>query len=164
MARKTTITGAAIRDDSITGDDIDENTLMLPHFTTHKYTLTSSSDMILIRFNAAGSNTMGSSQVNNKFVAPTAGKLLMIKFRTTGTPGSTEMALMKIGDGTTNFGDPGVPATNTTVDISSSNTVYTANFSSNNTFSAGDVLGIRINPTNNHGNVDLTCVWTLDFS
>ena len=163
MARKTTITGDGIRDDSITGDDIDESTLVLPHFTTHKYTLTSSSDTILIRFNAAGSNTMGSSQVNNKFVAPASGKLLMIKFRTTGTPGSTELALLKISDGTMNFGDPGSPSADVTIDVSSANTTYTANFSSNNTFAVGDVIGIRVNPTSNHGNVDMTCVWELEF-
>jgi len=29
MARKTTITGDGIRDDSITGDDVDESTLIL---------------------------------------------------------------------------------------------------------------------------------------
>jgi len=163
MARSG-IRGEQIKDDSITGEDVDEATLVLPHFTTHKYTLTSSSDMILIRFNAAGSNTMGSSQVNNKFVAPTVGKLVMVKFRTTGTPGNTEIALMKIGDGTLNFGSPGVPQTSTTIDVANANTTYTALFSTNNTFNGGDVIGIRIDPVNNHGNVDITCVWELDFS
>ena len=88
----------------------------------------------------------------------------MVKFRTTGTPGSTEVALMKISDGTENFGSPGVPATDVIINVTSPNTVFTANFSNNNSFNAGDVLGIRINPTNNHGNVDITCVWELDFS
>tara|TARA_B100000700_G_scaffold317412_1_gene408757 strand:+ start:501 stop:995 length:495 start_codon:yes stop_codon:yes gene_type:complete len=163
MARSG-IRGEQVRDDSLTGDDIDESSLILPHFTTHKYTLTSSSDMILIRFNAAGSNTMGSSQVNNKFVAPASGALVMVKFRTTGTPGSTEIALMKISDGTLNFGSPGTPQVSTTIDVSSANTTYTASFSTNNTFNGGDVLGVRIDPTNNHGNVDITCVWDLNFS
>ena len=160
------IRGEQIKDDSLTGQDINESTLVLPHFTTHKYSLTSSSDMILIRFNAAGSNTMGGSQVNNKFVAPTVGRLNLVRFRTTGTPGQTEIALMRIHDGTANFGDPGVPIKTVSINASSANTTYTATFpdDSDNAFAAGDVIGIRINPVNTHGNVDITCVWDLDFS
>lgn len=160
----TQIRGTNIRDNSVTGADVDELTLILPHFTTHKYTNTSSSDTKLIRFNAAGSDNTGGAQVNNKFLAPAAGKLMMVKIRTDNAMGNTEIALMKASNGTNNFGDPGSPATDVTVNVASADTAYDAIFSSNNTFSAGDVLGIRINPTNNHGNVDLVCVWELDFS
>jgi hypothetical protein len=160
----TQIRGTNIRDNSVTGADVDELTLILPHFTTHKYTNTSGSDTKLIRFNAAGSDNTGGAQVNNKFLAPAAGKLMMVKIRTDNAMGNTEIALMKASNGTNNFGDPGSPATDVTVNVASADTAYDAIFSSNNTFSAGDVLGIRINPTNNHGNVDLVCVWELDFS
>ena len=161
---RTVIRGGQIKDNSVTGDDVDESTLILPHFTTHKYTNDSGSSSKLIRFNAAGSDGTGGDQVNNKFVAPANGKLLMVKFRSTGTPGNTEVALMRISNGTENFGNPGAPATDVIINVNAANTVFTANFSSNNSFNAGDVLGIRINPTNNHGNVDITCVWELDFS
>ena len=43
-------------------------------------------------------------------------------------------------------------------------TAYQAVFPDNASFSSGNVLGIRINPTNSHGNVDLTCVWEFDWS
>ncbi len=33
----------------------------------------------------------------------------------------------------------------------------------NNTFNENDVLCIRINPANNHGNVDITAVWEFDW-
>ena len=158
------IKGRQIEDNTITGDDVDEMSLLLPHFTTHKYTNTSGNSSKLIRFNASGSDGTGGDQVNNKFVAPASGKLVMIKFRSTGTPGNTELALMKVTDGTENFGSPGAPATDVIINASNANTTYTANFSSNNSFSAGDLLGIRVNPTNNHGNVDMTCIWELDFS
>tara|TARA_R110001583_G_scaffold5598_18_gene30154 strand:- start:5758 stop:6090 length:333 start_codon:yes stop_codon:yes gene_type:complete len=109
---------------------------------------------------------MGGSQVNNKFVAPARGRLNMVKFRSTGTPGQTEIALMRIHDGTENFGSPGAPIKTVGINVSSTNTVYTATFPDDihNTFAAGDVLGIRISPVNNHGNVDITCIWDLDFS
>ena len=158
------ISGNQIKDNTITGRDVDEFSLIMPHFTTHKYSLTSSNSRVLVRFNAAGSDLTSSGQVNNKFVAPANGNLVMVKFRSTGTPGQTEIALMKISDGTEKFGDPGVPVGNVSINAASANTVYTASFTSNNSFNANDVLGIRIHPVNSHGNVDITCVWELDFS
>ena len=133
------------------------------HFTTHKYSLLSSNSATLVRFNAGGSDLTTSGQVNNKFVAPASGKLKSVTIRSTDTPGSTEIAFMKITDGTETFGDPGSPAAAVTVDIATDDTAYQAIFPDNAAFSLGNVLGIRINPTNNHGNVDLTCVWEFDW-
>ena len=158
------ISGKQIRDDSITGDDVDESTLVLKYFTTHKYTNTSGSDKKLIRFNAAGSDGTGGDQVNNRFIPPASGKIIKVLFRSTEATGNTEVAFLKISDGTENFGSPGSPSSDVIINVSSANTVFAANFSNNNSFSSGDVLGIRINPTNNHGNVDITCVWEFDWS
>ncbi len=162
----TKIRGSQVKDDTLTGDDINEDTLLLKYFTTHKYTLTSSSDSLFVRFNAAGSNTSGG--VNNRFVAPASGKLKYVVYRTDGTPGNTEIAFCKITDGTGTFGS-GSPSADVVQNVSSSNTSYIFDFSSLNsphdtTFAAGNVLGIRINPTNNHGNADLTVVWEFDWS
>ncbi len=44
MARKTTITGAGIRDDSVTGDDIDESTLVLDALRVSVLNINSSND------------------------------------------------------------------------------------------------------------------------
>ena len=136
------------------------------YFTSHKYTATSTSDAVFVRFNAAGSNTSGG--VNNRFVAPADGKLLSVTIRTDGTPGNTEIALCKITNGTATFGS-GVPTADILMNVSSANTAYVADFSGLSaphdiTFSAGNVLGIRINPTSNHGNVDLTTVWEFDWN
>ena len=48
-----------------------------------------------------------------------------------------------------------------TIDLSTANTVVRATFSNSATFSANDVIGISINPTNNHGRVNLTVVFEL---
>ena len=133
------------------------------HLTTHKYSDLGTADPILVRFNAGGSDLTSSGQVNNKFVAPASGKLKSVTIRSTGTPGSTEIAFMKIIDGTETFGNPGSPAADVTVDIATDDTSYQAIFPDSASFSFGNVLGIRINPTNNHGNVDLTCVWEFDW-
>ena len=157
------IKGKQIKDNTITGDDVNEDTLILKYFTTHKYTLTSSSAPAFVRFNAAGSN--GSGQGNNRFVAPTAGRLAYVSFRSDMTPGNTEIAFCKISDGTEDFGS-GAPSADVIQNVSTANAVVVFDFSGKNgaSFSSGQVLGIRINPNNNHGNVDLTCVWELDWS
>ena len=157
------ITGRQIRDGTITGDDVNEDTLIMKYFTTHKYTLTNSSDAQFVRFNAAGSN--GSGQVNNRFVVPAGGKLSYVAFRSDATPGDTEIAICKISDGTADFGS-GSPSADVIQNVNTANTVVLFDFSSANgaSFNAGQVVGIRVNPTNNHGNVDLTCVWEFDWS
>ena len=159
----TQIKGKQIKDDTITGDDVNEDTLIMKYFTTHKYTLTSSSDAQFIRFNAAGSN--GSGQVNNRFVVPAGGKLSYVAFRSDATPGNTEIAICKISDGTADFGS-GSPSADVVQNVNTANTVVLFDFSNavGASFNVGQVVGIRVNPTNNHGNVDLTCVWEFDWS
>ncbi len=62
MARKTTITGAGIRDDSVTGDDIDESTLILDTLRDAdgdtKVQVEESADGDKIRFDTAGAERM----------------------------------------------------------------------------------------------------------
>lgn len=137
----------------------------MKYFTTHKY-FEDSNEMILIRFNAGGVDPLSGGQVNNKFVAPAGGKLSYVAFRTSGTPLSTEIALLKISDGTPSFPNPGSPTAIVTQNVNQADTVVLFDFSTatDPTFTAGQVLGIRVNPTNNHGNVDLTCVWEFDWS
>ena len=121
------IKGKQIKDDTITGDDVNEDSLIMKYFTTHKYTLTSSSDAQFVRFNAAGSN--GSGQVNNRFVVPTGGKLSYVRFRSDMTPGNTEIAICKISDGTAEFGS-GAPSADVIQNVNTANTVVLFDFSS----------------------------------
>ena len=129
----------------------------------------SNNNRILVRFNAGGGDNASDTnlhQTNNKFVAPTGGKLAYVAFRSTGTPNSTEIALLKISDGVTNFGHPGSPSADVTMNVNQADTVVLFDFSNNvgASFDAGQVLGIRVSPTNNHDNCDLTCVWEFDWS
>ena len=85
------IRGEQIKDDSITGSDVDENTLVLTHFIQCKYAATSSDSKVYIRFQSNGSNTTPGS--NNKWVTPSNGVLKYVLIRSTHTPGSTEVGL-----------------------------------------------------------------------
>ena len=156
MAR-TGIDGKQISDNSVTGDDIDEGTLVLNHFFNAKYTNTGGSSKVFIRPVDTGSTT--SSGVNNKFIVPSNGKLKYVLIRSDATPGSTEIGFHKSSDGTEQL-NPTATETQT-IDLSTANTVVKATFSSSATFSAHDVIGLSVNPTNDHGRVNVIVVFEL---
>ena len=152
------IKGSQIRDNTVTGDDVDESTLVLNHFFNAKYTANSSNNKVFIRPVATGSTS--SPGVNNKFIVPSNGILKYVLIRSDSTPGSTEIGFHKSSDGTEQINST---ATETqTIDLSTANTVVKAAFSNSATFSAHDVIGLSINPTNNHGRVNLTVVFELE--
>ena len=168
------IKGKQIKDDTITGADVNEDTLVLKYFTTHRYTLNDSNAKQFVRFNAGGSNNESTNaHNNNRFIAPADGKIKLVAIRSTGQSenpmGSTEIAFHKISDEVAAFGNPSSPSAHITQNISSLNSTVMFDFSNlssphDTSFNAGQVLGIRIDPTNNHGNVDLTVVWEFDWS
>ena len=152
------IDGKQITDNSVTGDDIDESTLVLNHFFNAKYTNTGGSSKIFIRPVDTGSTT--SPGVNNKFIVPSSGKLKYVLIRSDATPGSTEIGFHKSSDGTEQLNSTATESQ--TIDLSTANTVVRATFSNSATFSANDVIGISVNPTNNHGRVNVTVVFELN--
>jgi len=157
MAR-TGIDGKQITDNSVTGDDVDESTLVLNHFFNAKYTNTGGSSKIFIRPVDTGSTT--NPGVNNRFLVPSNGTLKYVLIRSDSTPGSTEIGFHKSSDGTEDINST---ATETqTIDLSTANTVVKATFSNSATFSVNDVIGVSVNPTNNHGRVNLTVVFELE--
>ena len=130
---------------------------VLNHFFNAKYTNTGGSSKVFIRPVDTGSTT--SPGVNNKFIVPSNGKLKYVLIRSDATPGSTEIGLHKASDGSQYLDDT---ATETqTVDLSTADTVVKATFSDSATFSANDIIGISVNPTNNHGRVNVTIVFEL---
>ena len=113
---------------------------------------------------------------NNKFVIPANGVLKFIRIRSTqNTMGLTSISIMKLTDGQGAFGtsNGGDPETFTEV-VGASLETKSVNISQQNSFllqiltlihfQQGDVAGIKIDPTNNHGNVDITAVWEFDWS
>ena len=130
----------------------------LRHVNTAKYT-ESAAVQRYVRWDAAGGNeTPG---VNNKFVAPANGTLVNVVIRATNVSNSTQINFHKASDGTE---DLNTTATETqTVNMASANTSYLAQFTSSS-FNAGDILGISLTPTNGFGNVNISCVWLLDWN
>ena len=156
MAR-TGIDGNQITDNSVTGDDVDESTLVLKYIYKAKYSYTADTQRVFIRWGANGSNV--NPGVNNRFIMPATGKLKKVLIRSDGTPGSTEVGLHKSSDGTEDISTTAVETQ--TVNLSTANTVATATFTNSAAFSANDIICISVNPTSNHGNVDLTIILEL---
>ena len=152
------IRGEQIKDDSVTGTDIDESTLVLRYVYSAKYTIDSGSGIKYIRWNTNSSNS--SPGVNNKFIMPGAGSLKKVLIRSSHVMGSTDISLHKASDGASDLST--TPTETQTVNVSSADTVATATFSSAN-FSANDIIGVSVDPTNVHGNVDLTIIIEIDF-
>ncbi len=157
MAR-TGIDGKQITDNTVTGDDIDESTLVLNRFFYTTYTITGGSNKVFIRPVNTGSVSFDS--VNNRFIVPSNGKIKYILIRSDATPGSTEIGFHKASDGDQYLNDTATEIQ--TIDLSTAHTVVKATFSSSATFSANDIIGISVNPTNNHGRVNITVVFELE--
>jgi hypothetical protein len=80
------------------------------------------------------------------YVAPHDGVFKSLKLRSEVALGSTVITIYKVGDGTEEP-DQGSVVDTKTVDIASANTVYTYTFDSDATFSSGDAMSCKIDPT-----------------
>ncbi len=137
------------------------------HITTAKYRATDSLQRF-VRWDSTGSNEYdpgadnpGGPGVNNKFIAPADGELLSVKVRTTSSAGSTVIRFHKASNSNENLT---ITATETPASQTiSANTTYTFTFSSS-AFSAGEILGISIDPTNAPNDTNVTCVWLFDWN
>ena len=112
-----------------------------------------------IRWDSTGSN--GSPGVNNKFIAPVDGVLLSVAVRSTTTPGPTTIGFHKSGNGVGNLNTTAVETKS--VDMANANTAYEVVFSQPS-FSAGEILGISIDPTNAPNDTNVVCVFLFDWS
>jgi hypothetical protein len=143
-----------------TGDLVVSGTLtaIQRHVCTAKYTA-DSQNKLFIRFNAAGSNETPS--VNNKFVAPSSGRLSYIMIRSTGTPGQTTIGFHRSTDSTADLSTTPIETSN--IVMSSANTTHQVFFTQVSNFGPGDIVGLSVDPTANHSNVDITLVFELNF-
>ena len=128
------------------------------HINTAKFASTNT-NLQFVRWDTSGSNS--TAGVNNKFLAPCDGSLISVAIRCTSAPNGTNISFHKASNGTANLN---AVATETVgLDISSANRAFQASFSSS-TFSAGDILGISVDPSNAPNDVNITCVWSFDWN
>ena len=96
------------------------------------------------------------------YVAPHDGRFIKLLLRSEEALGDTEIKIYKVGDGTEEPEDGSV-VDDKHVDIASANTSYTYTFDSDATFSAGDAMAVRIDPTNDPVGAGVVGTFCLEF-
>ena len=127
---------------------------------TVKFTNTADATKKYVRWESNGVNS--APGVNNKWVAPADGRLSQVVIRSTHTPGNTTLGFHRVSDGTENFSSTAIETQS--VDLSTANTSAVVGFSSNASFSQGEVVGFSMHPTSVHGNVNISFIFELDFT
>lgn len=132
------------------------------HMTHHRYNDGSGVGKEYIPW--AGTSEQPSPSYIAQGVAPYSGRLLKVLIRSSksGGLGSTIVGVHKNTDGNTVISDTAEETV--TVNMSSANTTYTFNFTNTSHFAVGNVIGVSIDPTNAHGNVNVTCVWEYSIT
>jgi len=112
----------------------------------------------------AGTSEQPSPSYISQGVASYTGRLLKVLLRSSksGGLGSTVVGIHIGTDGNTTFNSTAEETV--TVNMTSANTTATFNFTNANHFAAGDTIAVSIDPTNAHGNVNVTCVWEYDIT
>jgi len=145
-----------------TGDVVVSGSLYFTQKYVHtvKFTHTSDANKKYVRWESNGVNS--APGVNNKWVAPADGRLSQVVIRSTHTPGNTTLGFHRVSDGTENFSSTAIETQS--VDLSTANTSAVVGFSSNASFSQGEVVGFSMHPTSAHGNVNISFIFELDFT
>lgn len=133
------------------------------HMTHHRYSDTAGSTREYVPFAGSTAEQASPSSITQG-IAPYNGRLVTAYVRSSrsGGLGSTSVSMHTGVDG---FQVVGTTAEETvTVNMSTQNTTYTFNFTAANHFAAGDIIGVAIDPTNIHGNVNVTCIWEYDVT
>ena len=96
------------------------------------------------------------------YVAPHDGVFKKAIVRSEESLANTTLTIYKVGDGTEEP-DQGSTVDTKTVDIASANTSYTYTFDADATFSAGDALSIKIQPTTDPVAAGVVGTFCLEF-
>ena len=132
------------------------------HMTHHRYNDGSGTGKEYIPW--AGTSEQPSPSYITMGVAPYNGRLVKVLVRSSksGGLGSTVVGMHIGTDGTTTFNSTAEETV--TANMASANTTGTFSFTSGNHFAEGDTIAVSIDPTNAHGNVNVTCVWEYAVS
>ena len=165
---RTTQTSATSPTTAVTIDENQDMTVAgavlgkMRHMTHHRYNDGSGTGKEYIPW--AGTSEQPSPSYISMGVAPYNGRLLKVLVRSSKSGGldSTIVGIHIGTDGTTTFNSTAEETV--TVNMSSANTTGTFNFTNANHFAAGDTIAVSIDPTNAHGNVNVTCVWEYNIT
>lgn len=97
----------------------------------------------------------------DQHIAPFDGKLKTVYVRSDSSMGSTVVGIHIGTDGSPEISETALEVVSATV---VQDTTANFSFSNSNHFSAGELVGISIDPDGNHGYVNITCIWEYSTS
>ena len=119
--------------------------------TNHNFDASTNTSEFYIPINSTTEND--DVGYNRQWIAPFDGSLEKIRLYASSAGGNTVCKLYVNAV----FAD-GATSTSDTVSVSATTTA-TFTFSSGNTYSAGDLIRVTVDPTNRLDDVNLTCIW-----
>lgn len=129
------------------------------HMTHHRYNDGSGTGKEYIPW--SGTSEQASPNYISQGVAPYTGRLVKVLVRSSAGMGSTTVGIHINTDGNSVISST---AEETKTFSMVANTTAPFNFTNANHFAAGDIIGVSIDPSTAHGNVNVTCVWEYDIT
>jgi len=129
------------------------------HMTHHRYNDGSGTGKEYIPW--SGTSEQASPNYISQGVAPYAGRLVKVLVRSSAGMGITTVGIHINTDGNAVISSI---AEETKSFSMVANTTAPFNFTNANHFAAGDIIGVSIDPSTAHGNVNVTCVWEYDIT
>ena len=114
----------------------------------------------------ADANAPGSATEENQMVAPFDGRLIRVIWRPQAeqSGGDTRIALYKNTNGNALIAAGGIVEF---LDVTCSGNASTSNvfnLTGSSHFSAGDIVGVSVNPQNGPDDVNMVCIWEYDMT
>lgn len=129
------------------------------HMTHHRYNDGSGTGKEYIPW--SGTSEQASPNYISQGVAPYTGRLVKVLVRSSAGMGSTTVGIHINTDGNSVISST---AEETKIFSMVANTTAPFNFTNANHFAAGDIIGVSIDPSTAHGNVNVTCVWEYEIT
>tara|TARA_R110002020_G_scaffold263910_1_gene478637 strand:+ start:229 stop:1488 length:1260 start_codon:yes stop_codon:yes gene_type:complete len=135
------------------------------HITRHAYNVGGAGERFIPFYTLTDAAAPGSADENTQMVAPFDGILKRVIFRPTSAQGggTSRVALYKQTNGTALIGSGDIIEH---LDVTCSGVAATSNvfnFSGSSHFSAGDVVGVSIDPHLGPNDTFVTCIWELEM-
>ena len=129
------------------------------HMTHHRYNDGSGTGKEYIPW--SGTSEQASPNYISQGVAPYTGRLVKVLVRSSAGMGLTTVGIHINTDGNAVISST---AEETKSFSMVANTAAPFNFTNANHFAAGDIIGVSIDPSTAHGNVNVTCVWEYEIT
>jgi hypothetical protein len=169
MVIRTTKVDATSPTTAVTIDENQDMTVVgavlgkMRHMTHHRYNDGSGTGKEYIPW--AGTSEQPNPSYISQGVASYTGRLVKVLVRSSKanpTMGNTTVGIHIGTDGNTAFNSSAEETVS--LNMASANATGVFNFTNANHFAEGDVIAVSIDPTNAHGNVNVTCVWEYQIT